>query len=93
MNMTEMQNRNNDVLELGLPEKLTIDVLEEAGDILLLEGMRYLQSVLDRPEDQSVGIKAVNSITNMQKYISQRKRLVITEDSFDDDLGDVFGDE
>lgn len=58
----------------SLPERVGIDDLSIAGDILIYEGLKKLKDIIDDPVDQDTVIRAFNATVGMQKYIVQRKR-------------------
>ena len=80
-------------IDKNLPEKITVSKMEEAGDILLLTGMKRLGTILSSSEssDDAV-VKAVNATVNAQKYLTARKfKEIESTDDLEDDLGEVFG--
>jgi|YNPMSStandDraft_1061717.scaffolds.fasta_scaffold116574_2 hypothetical protein len=68
--------RKSDMMRkpVELPERISLEQLSVAGDILIYEGVKQLREIISSPETQEIAIKAFNAVVNMQKYIVYRKR-------------------
>ena len=72
-------------------QKVSVEMMEEVGDITLLAAMKRLWTVVQDTDDHDMIIKASNATVNLQKYLTGRKIAEREELGIEDDLGEVMG--